>query len=628
MLELMRKHAGSWIIKIVLGAIAVAFALSFGVYSYYGSPQEVALKVNGEPITQNQVRDEVNRMTDEARAQMGEQFDKLAPLLNLRQRAMDRLVDRVLLFQEAGRMGIVVTETEIRRRISSMPVFQQNGQFDLTAYHRVLSRNRLTPEDFEAMQRDGLIMEKLSVLVAGAAQITPLEVEFELEQRLTEVKGVYKLFNPDDYLKKQEVSQAELESFYNQHKRQYLVPEKLVLTYLTFPVADYRDQVEVRPVDIRDFYDINRDRYAKPERVQARHILFTLPEKPTKAQEEAARKLAEKVLELAKQPGQDFANLAKEHSQGPTAKDGGDLGWFGRGQMVKPFEELAFKLKPGEIDIVQTQFGWHVIKVEDHQEAQTTPLEKVESEIRNELIERKAKDLAAAAAERAFDQIAKGGDLKEFAKSKERSVYTTEPVVKGKPIAGLPGLKGLPRAVEGLAAGQVIPVLNYEDGSLVAVLDKLIPESVKPLKEVEEEVRLAVKEEKAEREAEAGAAKMLEQLRTAKEAGPELLKQPGAKETGWLKPGEDVPGLEHSASLADALFLRPDNVPVLHKPVPAGDVFAAAALTGRKTPQKAAMDDMREEVRAEMLLRKRRQLVQDFLADLRDQAEIQMVATR
>jgi peptidyl-prolyl cis-trans isomerase D len=628
MLELMRKHAGSWMIKILLAAIAIAFALSFGVYSYYGSPQEVALKVNGEPITTSQVREEVARMTEEARAQMGEQFDKIAPLLNFRQRAMDRLVDRALLFQAALRMGIVVTEVEIRKRVSSMQVFQRNGQFDLATYQRVLSRNRLTPEDFETLQRDGLIMEKLSVLVAGAAQITPLEVDFELEQRLTEVKGVYKLFNPDDYLKEQKVSQAEIESFYNQNKKSYLVPEKLVLAYITFPAANYRDKVDIRPVDIRDFYDINRNRYAKPERVKARHILFTLPEKPTKAQDEAARKLAEKVLELAKQPGQDFAKLAKEHSQGPTAKNGGDLGYFGRGQMVKPFEELAFKLKSGEIDMVKTRFGWHVIKVEDHQQAQITPLEKVEAEIKNELIERMAKDMAAAAAERAFDQIAKGGDLKELAKNKKQSVYTTEPVAKGKRIEGLPGLKGLVRAVEGLAAGQVIPVLQYEDGSIVAVLDKFIPESVKPLKDVEEEVRLSVQEEKAEKEAESKAAKLLDQLRAADDPGKELLKQADAKETGWLKPGEDIDGLEHSARLADALFLRPDTAKVLAKPVPAGDVFAAAALTGRKAPEKSAMDAMREEVRAEMLLRKRRQLVQDFLADLRDQAEIQMVAKR
>jgi peptidyl-prolyl cis-trans isomerase D len=607
-------------------AIAVAFALSFGVYSYYGSPQEVALKVNGEPVTMKQVRDELARMTDEARAQMGEQFDKLAPLLNLRQRAMDRLVDRALLFQAAQRLGIVVSEEEIRRRVASMEVFQRNGKFDLGTYQRVLSRNRLAPEDFEALQRDSLIMEKLSVLIAGAAQITPLEIEYELQQRLTEVKGAYKLFNPDDYLKKQKASQAELENYYNQHKRQYLVPEKLALTYILFPAASYRDKVDVRPNDVRDFYDMNSSRYAKPERVHARHILFTLPEKPTKAQEEAARKLAERTYELAKQPGQDFAKLAKEHSQGPTAKNGGDLGWFGRGQMVKPFEDIAFKLKPGGIDIVRTRFGWHVIKVEEHQEAQITPLEKVELEIKNQLVERQAKDLAAAAAERAFDQVAKGDDIKEFAKQKKLSTYTTGPVVKGKPIEGLPGLKGLVRAVEGLAAGQAVPVMHYEDGSVVAMLDKIIPESVKPLKEVEEEVRLAVQEEKAESEAQAEAAKLLDKLKAAKDPGQELLKQKGAKETGWLKPGEDVPGLEHSARLADALFLRPDGAKALNKPVPAGDVFAAAALTGRKAPEKSAMDAMREEVRAEMLLRKRRQLVQDFLADLRDQAEIQMVA--
>jgi len=626
MLELMRKHAGSWIIKIVLGAIALAFALSFGVYSYYGSPQDVAVKVNGEPITMKQVSEELGRLTDEARAQMGDQFDKLAPLLNLRQRALDRLVDQTLLFQAAKRMGIVVSEEEIRRRVAGMDAFQRGDRFDLETYQRVLARNRLTPEVFEAMQRDGMIMEKLSILIAGAAQVTPLEVDHELEQRLAEVKGVYKVFNPDDYLKKQEVNPAEAQAYYDQRKREYLVPEKLVLEYMQFPAAEFRDQADVRPDDVRDFYEMNRARYAKPERVRARHILYTLPEKPTAAQEEAAKKLAEKTLELARQPGQDFAALAKEHSQGPTAANGGDLGWFGRGQMVKPFEDLAFTLKPGDMGVAQTRFGWHVIKVEDRQAAEVTPLEKVEGEIKNELTERQARELAAAAAERAFDQAAKGADFKELAKAQKRSIYATEPLVKGKPVPGLPGLQGLAQAVEGLGAGQVAPVMHYEDGSVVAMLKELIPESVKPFTDVEEEVRLSLKEEKAEKEAQAAAAKLLEKLRAAQDPGQELLKEPGAKETGWIKPGEEVPGLEHSDRLADAFFLRPAEARVLPKPVAAGEVIVAAVLTGRKSPDKEAMEANREKTRAELLLFKRRQLVQDFLADLRDQAEIQMVA--
>ncbi len=626
MLELMRKHAGSWIIKIVLGAIALAFALSFGVYSYYGSRQEVALKVNGEPITMTQVREELGKLTEEARRQMGDQFEKLAPLLNLRQRAIDRLVDQVLLFQAAERMGIVVGEEEIRRRVASMEVFQRNGRFDLRTYQRVLARNRLTPEAFEAMQRNNLIMEKLSILVAGAAQVTPLEVEHELEQRLTEVKGVYKLFNPDDYLKKQKVSQAEIESFYKQHKVRFLVPEKLVLTYLTFPAAAYRDQADVRPDDIRDFYEMNRERYAKPEQVHARHILITLPDKPTKAQEEAAKKLAEKILALAKKPGQDFAALARKYSQGPTAKTGGDLGWFGRGQMVKPFEELAFRLKPGQLGLVRTRFGWHVIKVEDHRQARITPLEKVKGEIKQELVEQRARDLAAAAAERAFDQVAKGKDLKDLARQHKRSLYTTPPVVKGRPVSGLPGLKGLAQAVEDLSPGQVLPVLPYADGSVVAVLSKIIPESVKPLKEVEEEVRLAIQDDKAEKAAQEAAAKLLADLRAAKDPARKLRQDPAAKETGWLKAGEDIKGLDHSDRLVDALFLRPSHAPVLARPVPAGDVFAAAVLTGRKAPDQAAKDAYRDEVRAELLLKKRRRMVQDFLADLREKAEIQALA--
>jgi len=624
MLELMRKHAGSWIIKIILGVIALAFALSFGVYSYFGQKQEVVLKVNDEPITMRQVRQELGRLTEEARRQLGDQFERLSPLLNLRQRALDRLVDQTLLFQAARRMGITVSNQELQRKVAAMPAFQRNGRFDLRLYQRALARSRLTPEKFEEGLRSELILQKLSTLVVGSVQVTPLEVDQELKRELTKVSGVYRIFDPDKFLDKEKVSDQEIKSYYESHRRLYLVPEKVVLSYITFPKARFRDKVDITAEDIQDAYDMDRGRYSRPERVRARHILIKLAQDASPAEVEAARKKAKEILALARKPGADFAALARKYSQGPTASGGGDLGYFKRGQMVPSFEKLAFKLKKGEVGMVRTRFGFHVVKVLDHQQAKVIPLDEVKSEIQDQLTEKMASELAVAAAENAFDQVAKTGDLAGLARKLKRGLNQTDPVVPGgQEVEGLPGLKGLAQAVEGLEQGQILPVMTYQDGAVVAVLKKRIPEKVKPLDEVKEEVRLAVRDQKAKAAARKAASDLLAKLAKEKDPAAVLAADKQARKTGWIPRNGSIEGLENSSRLVAALFERPLAKPVLPRPVEAGKGFAAAVLQGRRPPTPEEMAQKRKEVAARLLARKRRQRLQWFLKDLRSRAEIQ-----
>ncbi len=623
MLELMRKHAGSWIIKIILGVIALAFALSFGVYSYFGQKQEVVLKVNDEPITMRQVRQELGRLTEEARRQLGDQFERLSPLLNLRQRALDRLVDQTLLFQAARRMGITVSNQELQRKVAAMPAFQRDGRFDLRLYQRALARSRLTPEKFEEGLRSELVLQKLSTLVVGSAQVTPLEVDQELRRELTKVSGVYRIFAPDDFLDKEKVSKQEIQSYYESHRRLYLVPEKVVLGYITFPKAAYRDKVDITPEDIQDAYDMDRGRYSRPERVRARHILIKLASDANPAEVEAARKKAKEILALARKPGADFAALARKYSQGPTASGGGDLGYFKRGQMVLSFEKLAFKLKKGEVGMVRTRFGFHVVKVLDHQQAKVIPLDEVKGEIENQLTEKMAAELAVAAAENAFDQVAKSGDLAGLARKLKRGLNQSDPVVPGQEVEGLPGLKGLAQAVEGLQQGQLLPVMTYQDGAVVAVLKKRIPEKVKPLAQVEEEVRLAVRDQKAKQAARKAAADLLARLAKEKDPAALLAKDKKARQTGWVGRDDSIKGLVSSGGLVAALFERTLARPVLPRPVEAGDGFAAAVLQGRRPPSAEEMAKKRQEVAARLLARKRRERLQWFLKDLRARADIQ-----
>ncbi|MCB2192744.1 MAG: SurA N-terminal domain-containing protein [Deltaproteobacteria bacterium] len=622
MLQLMRKHAGNWMIKILLAAIALAFALSWGVYNYGDGPARVAVKVNGQTISEARAQEVYAQLVEQSKQRFGAQFDQVAPLLNLRQQALDQLVDQVLLTQAANQLAVQTSNMEVAARVAATPMFQKNGNFDERLYRLILERNRLTPSDYEAGLRQEIRMEKLAALVAGAGQVTPLKVDQVLANQLAKVKGVYRLFNPEDFRKEVKATDQQITDYYKKNQSAYMAPATVTFDYVVFPISEQRDQVKITDRDVADTYDMERDRYSKPEQVEASHILFTLPEKPSPAEIEAAKEKAEKVMALAKKKGADFAALAKKYSQGPSASKGGDLGKFRRGTMVGPFEDLAFKLKPGEIGLVRTKFGWHIVKVKSHEKASVTPLEEVKGEIKKRLVDRQAKDLAQAAAERAFDKLAMGESLAKLAKERGTSVDTSPKVAEGGAVEGLPGLKDFYIAAKDLDKSQPVPAVGFNGGSIVAVIKDRVPAHAKPLKDVIEDVRVAVEAQLATDKAREQAAKLLADLAKVKDPAKELERMPGSTETGWLKKGTEIKDLGGSSPLVRALFIRPEKKPVLTQPVQVGEKFAAAVLAGRKPADPQEIKDKREQFREILVAQERRQTVQGFLGDLRARAEI------
>ncbi len=622
MLGLMRKHAGNWMIKILLGAIAIAFALSWGVYNYGEGPRRVAVKINGEAIADSRVNEVYVRLVEEAKQQLGNQFDRVAPLLNLRQRALDELVNQVLLSQAASDLAVQVGDIEVQARLAATPIFQRNGRFDVRLYRRILAQNRFTPERFEAEQRQVIRMEKLTSLVAGTAQVTPLELNQALAGSLARVKGVYQVFKPGDYEDEVKPSAAQIKKFYEENQNRYLEPAKVKFDYIIFPLSAQRDQVQVSDDEVAETYDVERERFSKPETVAARHILFKLPAKATPAEVSAAKEKAEKVLALAKKPDADFAALAKQYSQGPTATRGGDLGSFQRGQMVAPFEELAFSLKPGEVGLVKTRFGWHVIKVYRHDPASLTPLKEVAGEIKAALVERRSRELAQAAAERAFDKAAMGTKLADLAKAAGTSVLSSPRVAQGQPIEGLPGLKDFFAAAQDLNPGQAVPAVPFENGSVLAVITERVEEKPKPLEQVEAKARQAVLEKLAREKARQEADRLIKDLSGTKDPAAELARMPGAAQTGWLKRDDMIKGLTGSTEVVGALFLRPAGAPLVPKPVASGDDFVAAVLEQRQEADAKEIKEKQASFKEALLAEQRRQVMQGFLDDLKARAEI------
>ena len=626
MLDLMRKHAGSWIIKILLGAIAVAFALSWGVSSYY-SNKEVAVTVNGEPITMAQFQEEHGRMVETNRRQLGEQYDRLAPMLGLKERALNTLIDRALLFQAANRLGISASDQEVAQVLTSFPAFQRGGRFDKDQYRRVLNANRLTPETFENLQRGQIVLSKLTTMVVGAAHISPLELEQTLDEALGKVQGVYLTFAEETYRKGLSAGAEEVEAYYQEHKRDYMIPEKLRISYVVFPLSAYRDQARVTDDDVAEYYESQRGQYVVPEAVHARHILIGVAENAPAEQLAQAKAKAETILAEVKDKGGDFAALARKESQDPgSAATGGDLGFIQRDVTVPAFEQALFALQPGQVGLVQTPYGFHVIKAEERREGRVIPLEEVKGELRNKLEEQQARQQAEAAAERTLDLLTAGAKLPEAAAKAKVPVQQSPAFSAEETIPGLSGVRGLHEVFEGLMPGQAAPVIPFEGGSLVAVLEERTPAQAKPMGEVEAEVRLAVLGMKARRLAQEAAEKLIAELKAQPDPAQALAKQPGAVKTAWLTAEDSVPGLTTSAPLLEVLFSRPDNARLAVSPVQIGDNYLVTALLGRQAPSAEEKDRRRDEVRQAMERNMQRILHDRFLADLRAKADIKVLA--
>src|SRR4029450_1095371 len=254
-------------------------------------------------------------------------------------------------------------------RIHALPAFQENGRFiGETRYRQILNVQNppVRPEEWEEQVRRGIVMEKLQGVLTDWITVSGQEVDAEFKRRNEKVKLAVVNFPADKFREATTATDAEIASWFDEHKNDYKIPEKRKVKYALINTQSMRDRQQVSAADVQKHYQDNQQQFTTPQQVRASHILFK-----TEGKDEAAvRKEAEAVLARAK-AGEDFAKLANQYTEEEVGKPrGGDLDFFGRGQMAKEFEEAAFALKPGQIsDIVKTSFGLHIIKTTEHKPA-------------------------------------------------------------------------------------------------------------------------------------------------------------------------------------------------------------------------------------------------------------------
>lgn len=373
------------IVQIFLALITLPFAF-FGVESYVrsvGSGDDVATIGGDIKVTQQQFQQALREQQERLRAQMGQVDPKLLDTPEARKAIIDDLVDQRLLMLEAGKKRMFASDEAIRRTIGGIDAFKVDGRFSTERYEAALRAQGMTPAGFEAQLRQDLTLQQLAGAIGQSGLIARTVAERVLALQ-TEKREVMEYRLPlDAYLDKVKLADDAAKKFYDENSKQFELPEQAKVEYVVLSMETIGAQLEVTDAEIKSWYDGHKERFQQPEERRASHILVA----SEKLGKDKAKAKAEDLLkEIRKNPA-SFSDLAKKNSDDPgSASKGGDLGFFGKGMMVKPFEEAAYALKDGEISgVVESDFGFHIIKLTGVHAAKEKPLAEVKAEIEAEL---------------------------------------------------------------------------------------------------------------------------------------------------------------------------------------------------------------------------------------------------
>jgi peptidyl-prolyl cis-trans isomerase D len=391
-----KKIILSGILLVICGAMVIAFIPGGLTSELTGRPgQGIVARVDGGDITADEVRQTARQMAQQEAARYGEMAAKILPFLIQQEttRAADQLINRQALLSEASRMGLHATKQEVLDELQHgryAATFFPGGNFiGQQEYDDVMQRANLTRAKFESSVADDILVAKLLALVSGSANVSENEIREQFIKQNSKVKFDYAVLKQDDLRKGLHPADAELNAYYESHKASYAnsVPEKRKVKYAVVETSKAAATVQVTQDDLRTYYNNQREQYRVPEQVKVSHIWIKmpLPGADGKVDDKAVAQAQGRADDLLKQikSGAKFDDVAKKYSEDPgSAHVGGSLGWIGKGQLTGEFEKAAFSLPKGQIsDVVKSADGFHIVRVDDKQDAHLKPLDEVKAAI-------------------------------------------------------------------------------------------------------------------------------------------------------------------------------------------------------------------------------------------------------
>lgn len=394
MLEAIRKHAQGWLAKVVLGLIALTFAL-FGIDSYMKGDKSGAMvaQVGDVGISREELAREIQTQTDRMREAMGPAFDPaVAETADFRKQVLDSLIERKALLQDAQKNKFLAPDAYLASVLAQIPAFQQDGKFSQQRYEAVLRQNGRTPAAFENELRQGFMLDVVAspVTLAAFPSNTSLTQLARLVSQQREI--AWADLPPSTVASQVKVTQADVERDYAAHKAEFTEPEQIRAEYLVLDRASVAAGIAVSDQQVADYYAANAAKFGRPEQRSASHILIAVDKNADAATRAKAKAKATELVQILQKSPERFAELARTQSQDPgSAAQDGSLGSFARGMMVKPFEDAVFSMKPHEIrGPVESDFGYHIIRLDGIQPAKIAPLNEVRAEVVDELRKQQA----------------------------------------------------------------------------------------------------------------------------------------------------------------------------------------------------------------------------------------------
>ncbi|MBV1838944.1 peptidylprolyl isomerase [Photobacterium ganghwense] len=518
MMERMREGANSIWVKIILGLIILSFVFA-GVGSYLaGSGNQFAAKVDGQEISQREFETAYQNERNRMQSQLGDYFSTLmgdpAYVQQFRRNVLDRMVNDLLIQQRAEELGMRISDAQVRQTILSMPEFQRDGAFDNEQYNMLLRRAGMTPDMFAESMRTDLLRQQFLIAIQGSdfALSNELTALTKLEQQQRDIRTL--TLNVAEFTKNVDVSDDEAKAFYEQNPQMYMRPDQVKAAYIELSGDNLKNTLTVSDEDAKAYYEEHKSKFGTAEQRLARHILVQGKGSEAKAK-------AEQLLAQLKS-GADFAELAKTSSDDTfSGQDGGKLDWFERGVMDPAFEEAAFALQKGDIsDVVESDFGYHIIKLDDIKAPQVKAFADVRDEILAEVREQRAAeafyDLQTALAEKAFEMP---DSLEDAAEAVNAKVQTTDFISQ----SDAPGVLANPAVLQALFSPEVredglnSDVIEVGPEHIVVVrVNDSRDEMVLPFEDVSEKVKQQLAVQKGGEQAQAKADALLASLRDGK----------------------------------------------------------------------------------------------------------------
>jgi peptidyl-prolyl cis-trans isomerase D len=620
----MRKHAYSWATRAILALLAIVFAF-WGIGSGIFNQVHPVGSVNGQKILPVDIDREAEQMRQQLQNAYGANAALVLKGLNLRREALDRIIERRLVLTEAARLGLKINDEELQQVIASTPAFQVDGHFDLAAYQEVLRANNLLPNEFEERSRDDLLSQMLQQMVGQSVQVSNSEARQIFDQQneklsMAYIEIPYAKFAPGIHVTDQEVA-----DYYKRNSDEFREPERAQAAFIRYDSIALAETLAPSDKEIQDYYKQTvKGEFTHPEQVSARHILIEVPEGSPDADRAAARAKAETILKQV-QSGADFTKLAKQNSDDTSNKfKGGELGFFSRGQMVKPFEDAAFRLKPGESELVETRYGYHVIQVEQTRAAHTDTLAEARSKIVDELKRKAGSDAARRLVREDLSAALDGASLKDLANKRGLHQNDTAWFTEQDTPAGTEQDPEFAHEVLKLEKGD-IRVLSGpgRDPILVKLIDKR-PPYTPPLEEVRDKVVAALVRTKAEAAARDTAEKLLKQMKDAADFGKVAAANSlEVHQTGQFpRAGRSIPALGDFPEATEAAGSVAALPGLINQTMQQDGNSYIFEVLSRMAPSDEEWEKARASFKKDLLARKQQLAWQDFVDQLKRGARI------